>query len=90
VPGADTKVLATYGAINGWLDGQAAIKMREHIGGGRVCQVGTWLATEACDALLGEIREAVYNKPVQIGSLQDHPATTCLCAFADSADQATR
>ena len=39
---ADTKTIATYGASNGWLDGQPAVITRQ-VGKGSITYVGAWL-----------------------------------------------
>ena len=68
VPDNEAQVLASYGPVNGWLDGQAAITVKKHAGGGRVYQVGTWLSTESWDALLGDILSVAQIKAVLPGS----------------------
>jgi beta-galactosidase len=51
-PHEGTQVLATYGASNGWLDGQPAITMKQHASGGRVYLVGAWLDDALLTALM--------------------------------------
>jgi beta-galactosidase len=62
VRGPATRVLATYGACNGWLDGQPAITEHSY-GKGRVTLVGAYLDAESQQRLLDEITRAAHVHP---------------------------
>ncbi len=55
IPHEGTEVLATYGECNGYLDGQAAVTMRQHESGGCVYIIGAWLDSATQNALLERI-----------------------------------
>jgi hypothetical protein len=48
-------VLATYGESNGYLDGQAAVTLKQHESGGRVYMFGAWLDSATQDTWLAQI-----------------------------------
>ena len=62
----ETKVLATYGASNGWLDGQPAIVTRK-VGKGSITYVGAWLDEAALKTLTGMLLEQSGVKPLIAG-----------------------
>lgn len=55
IPHEGTQVLATYGESNGYLDGQAAVTMRQHESGGRVYVMGAWLDAVTQNTLMERI-----------------------------------
>jgi beta-galactosidase len=69
VPHEGTQVLATYGACNGWLDGQAAVTMHP-CGQGRVYYVGAWLDASLQSELMEWVIAQAGVQPV----LPDIPA----------------
>lgn len=64
IPHEGTQVLATYGACNGYLDGQAAVTLKQHEGGGRVYTLGAWLDGDTQDALIERIVADAGAEPV--------------------------
>jgi beta-galactosidase len=62
----DTKVIATYGASNGWLDGQPAA-VTHQVGKGSITYLGTWLDAAALDKLTASLLAASDNKPLIAG-----------------------
>jgi beta-galactosidase len=50
----DTKVLATYGKSNGWLDGKPAIVTRK-VGKGSITYVGVWMNDKGMDKLAASL-----------------------------------
>ena len=52
-----TKVIARYGELNGWLDGQAAITSH-HYGKGSVTYVGAWLDDASQQKLIDDIAKS--------------------------------
>lgn len=55
IPHEGTHVLATFGESNGYLDGQAAVTMRQHENGGRVYAFGAWLDAATQNVLMARI-----------------------------------
>ena len=64
VPHDDARVLATYGRANGYLDGQAAITLKQHASGGRAYYLGAWLDDALQDALIGWVTAQAGVEPV--------------------------
>ena len=60
-----TQVLATYGASNGWLDGQPAIT-RHHFGKGTVTFIGAYLDDVSQKSLLQQITREAAITPVMV------------------------
>jgi beta-galactosidase len=60
---AKTKILASYGTSNGWLDGMAAVTSHSY-GKGWVTYVGAWLDEESQQILMDEIVKSAGVAPV--------------------------
>jgi beta-galactosidase len=67
IPHEGTQVLATYGECNGYLDGQAAVTMKQHESGGRVYMIGAWLDSATQNTLLERIVADAGVSPVLAG-----------------------
>ncbi|MCS6847462.1 MAG: beta-galactosidase [Anaerolineae bacterium] len=67
VPHPGAQVLMTYGAANGYLNGQAAVTMKPHASGGCVYYLGAWLDDALQDALMGWIVARAGVEPVLPG-----------------------
>jgi beta-galactosidase len=65
-PAEGTEVLGTYGAFNGWLDGQAAVTVHAY-GKGRVYYVAAWLDEALQSALCEWIMAQAGVEPVLPG-----------------------
>ncbi len=66
VQSPDTKVIATYGKSNGWLDGQPAVVTRQ-VGKGRITYVGAWLDDALLNDLTTGLLEEAGVKPILPG-----------------------
>ena len=63
---AETKTLATYGASNGWLDGQPAVVMRA-VGKGSITYVGAWLDDAALKKVTNMLLRESGVQPILAG-----------------------
>lgn len=70
----DAKVLATYGASNGWLDGKPAIVTRA-VGKGSITYVGTWLD----EASLKQVTEVLLHESGVQPTIPGVPAGVEVC-----------
>ena len=79
VQSPDTKVIATYGKSNGWLDGQPAVITRQ-VGKGRITYVGAWLD----DALLNDLTTGLLEEAAVKPILPGVPAGVEVCRRSGS------